>query len=205
MTGSDETRPRSERRLARDCPLRESLLAPLLDAAAATLCRATTAICLPCCRPLAGFDARGLRSGPARQQLHRALDVDPMFRAAGGRAVRRATRGRSRARGVGCAECAVRRVDEAAERSDLPVLASMLFAVRPAGWAFGLGLACAAFDRQRREKERDDDAKARDTQLDHPRRGEAPRRERARRRRSGRSTASRRSSATSGVPAARRS
>jgi len=162
VTGSDETRPGSEEG-AEGLPVPESLLAPLLDAAAATLTRYDGD--LPAVlRPLAGFDARGLRSGPARQQLHRALGVDPVFRA------RVAERFVERPEVDAALESwdapsAMRKIDDTAERSDLPLLASMLFAVRPPGWAFGLGLACAAFDRQRREKERDDDAKARDTQL----------------------------------------
>ena len=161
VTGS-ETPPGSDDG-GEGLPVPESLLAPLLDVAATTLARYEGD--LPAVlRPLAGFDARGLRSGPARQQLHRALGVDPVFRA------RVAERFVERPEVQAAVEAwdapsALRKIDDTAERSDLPVLASMLFAVRPPGWAFGLGLACAAFDRQRREKERDDDAKARDTQL----------------------------------------
>ena len=144
-------------------PVPETLLAPLLDAAAATLPgydRDIPAVL----RPLVGFDPKRLRSGPARQQLRRALDVDAAFRE------RVAARFVERAEVATVLEAwtvpgAVRRVDEAAERSDLALLASALFAARPEGFEFGLGLACAAFDRQRRDKERDDDAKARDTQL----------------------------------------
>jgi predicted RNA-binding protein with PIN domain len=144
-------------------PLPESLLAPLLDAAAGTL-PGYDGNLPSVLRPLAGFDPKRLRSGPARQQLHRALDVDAAFRE------RVAARFVERQEieavlSAWSAAGALRRVDEAVERSDLPVLASMLYASRPEGWEFGLGLACAAFDRQRREKERDDDAKARDTQI----------------------------------------
>jgi predicted RNA-binding protein with PIN domain len=144
-------------------PLSESLLAPLLDAAASTLARYDGEI-PTVLRPLTGFDPKRLRSGPARQQLRRALEVDPSFRA------RVAERFVDRPEVAAVldewsAEGAVRRVDDAMERSDLELLASALFAARPEAWEFGLGLACSAFDRQRREKERDDDAKARDTQL----------------------------------------
>jgi predicted RNA-binding protein with PIN domain len=143
-------------------PLPESLLAPLLDAAA-------TAIPgygddLPAVlRPLAGFDPRRLRSGPARQQLHRALGVDEAFRE------RVAERFLERTEAAGVLESwtvagALRRVELAAQQSDLPLLASVLYAARPDGWAFGVGLAYAAFDRQRVEKERDDDARAREMQ-----------------------------------------
>jgi predicted RNA-binding protein with PIN domain len=144
-------------------PIPESLLAPLLDVAATTLAgyeRDIPAVL----RPLTGFDPKRLRSGPARQQLRRALDVDAAFRE------RVATRFVERPEVITVLETwsaggAARRVEEAAERSDLALLASALFAARPEGFEFGLGLTCAAFDRQRREKERDDDAKARDTQL----------------------------------------
>jgi predicted RNA-binding protein with PIN domain len=144
-------------------PIPETLLAPLLDDAAALLARYDGE--LPSVlRPLAGFDARGLRSGPARQQLHRALDVDGPFRSQ----VAERFAARPEVEAVLDAwdpGAAMRKIAEAADRSDLAILASALFAVRPRGWAFGLGLAYAAFDGQRREKERDDDAKARDTQL----------------------------------------
>jgi len=144
-------------------PIPESLLAPVLDVAASVLAGYDGN--LPSVlRPLAGFDPRRLRSGPARQQLHRALDVDAPFRE------RVAARFVDRPEVAAVLEewtaaAALRRVDEATERSDLALLASALYAVRPAGWEFGLGLACVASARQRREKERDDDAKARTTQL----------------------------------------
>ena len=144
-------------------PLPETLLAPLLDAAASTL-PGYEGDLPSVLRPLSGFDPKRLRSGPARQQLHRALDVDAAFRE------RVAARFVERPEVAALLEAwtlagALRRVEEATERSDLPLLASVLYSSRPEGWEFGLGLACAAFDRQRREKERDDDAKARDMQL----------------------------------------
>ncbi len=143
-------------------PLPESLLAPLLDAAALTIPGYDDD--LPAVlRPLAGFDPRRLRSGAARQQLHRALDVDATFRE------RVAGRFLQRSEAAGILESwtvqgALRRVEAAVEQSDLPLLASVLYAARPEGWAFGVGLALLAFDRQRIEKERDDDARARDMQ-----------------------------------------
>jgi predicted RNA-binding protein with PIN domain len=144
-------------------PVSESLLAPLLDTAAGTLARYEGD--LPnVLRPLAGFDPRRLRSGPARQQLRRALEVDASFRDR----VADQFVARPEVEAVltdWAPDVAARRVEDANERSDLALLASALFAARPEGWEFGLGLTCAAFDRQRREKEREDDAKARDTQL----------------------------------------
>lgn len=158
----------SEQSLSRDArseplPLPESLLAPLLDAAATTIPGYDGE--LPSVlRPLAGFDPRRLRSGAARQQLHRALFVDETFRQ------RVAERFLERSEATAVLEqwsttTAVRRVEEAAQQSDLPLLTSVLYAARPDGWAFGIGLALAAFERQRVEKERDDDARAREMQL----------------------------------------
>jgi len=156
---------------AEGLPVPESLLVPLLDAAATTL--ATYDADLPAVlRPLAGFDPRRLGSGPARQQLHRALEVDTAFFE---RVVERflALDEASAALEAWSPPLALRRIDEAAARSDLPLLASVLFAARPVGWEFALGVLCASFDRQRAEKERDDDAKARElqfTSLDEARR-----------------------------------
>lgn len=148
---------------AEGLPVPESLLVPLLDVAATTL--ATYDGDPPAVlRPLAGFDPRRLGSGPARQQLHRALEVDTAFFE---RVVERflALDETSAALEAWSTPLALRRIDEAAARSDLPLLASVLFAARPAGWEFALGVLCASFDRQRAEKERDDDAKAREMQL----------------------------------------
>jgi predicted RNA-binding protein with PIN domain len=142
----------------------ESLLVPLLDAAAAVLRELDTVDFPPVLRPLASFGKQGLTTSPARQQLRRALDVDPGFR---DRAV---TQFCARPEVEGAlafwdARQALRRVDEAAERSDLALLASVLYAARPEGWMFGLGVVCSTFDRQRLEKEAHDDAKARQLQL----------------------------------------
>ena len=75
----------------------------------------------------------GLARGPARQQLRRSLDIDPSFRDRVGRALPRPPRGaRSRPR-PGAPRTRVELVVEATERGDLPLLASFLFARRPAG------------------------------------------------------------------------
>jgi len=148
---------------AEGLPIPESLLVPLLDVAATTLA-AYDGDVPGVLRPLAGFDPKRLGSGPARQQLHRALEVDAAFFE---RVVERflALDEASAALEDWSTPLALRRIDEAAARSDLPLLASVLFAARPAGWEFALGVLCASFDRQRAEKERDDDAKAREMQL----------------------------------------
>ena len=143
-------------------PVPETLLAPILDVAAATLTDFEGE--LPAVlRPLAGFDPRRLGSGPARQQLRRALDVDPAFR---GEVVERflALDEAASALSSWSASLSLRRADDAAEASDLPLLASVLYAAQPEGWAFGLGAICVVFDRKRADKERADDAKAREMQ-----------------------------------------
>ena len=145
-------------------PVPESLLVPMLDAAAAVLRDLDPNDFPPAVRPLATFGKQGLTTSPARQQLRRALDVDEQFRS------RAAARFLARPAVVAVLETwdvthALRRVDDAAERSDLPLLASALYAARPEGWAFGIGVVCASFDRKRVEKEAEDDAKARQLQL----------------------------------------
>jgi predicted RNA-binding protein with PIN domain len=154
----------SDPEVAEPLPIPESLLVPMLDAAAAVLRDLDPGDFPPAVRPLATFGKQGLTTSPARQQLRRALDVDEHFRA------RAATRFLARPAVVAVLETwdaahALRRVDDAAERSDLPLLASALYAARPEGWAFGIGVVCTSFDRKRVEKEAEDDAKARQLQL----------------------------------------
>ena len=144
-------------------PIPETLLIPLLDAAAGTL--ADYEGDLPSVlRSLAGFDPRRLGSGPARQQLRRALEVDADFRS---EVVEQflALDEAAAALGSWNASLSLRRADESAERSDLPWVASALYAARPEGWEFGLGALCVVFDRKRSDKERADDAKAREMQM----------------------------------------
>jgi len=145
-------------------PVPESLLVPLLDSAADVLATLGDADRPPVLRPLGGFDRRRLQSSTARKQLRRALDVDDGFRE---RVVERfLDRPDVEAALDGWVpDAAMQRVDDAAERSDLPWLASALYAARPEGWSFGLGVVCSVFERQRSEQERDDDLEARESQL----------------------------------------
>lgn len=161
MTVRHET---SDPEVAEPLPIPESLLVPMLDAAAAVLRDLDPGDFPPAVRPLASFGKQGLTTGPARQQLRRALDVDEQFRS------RAATRFLARPAVEAVLETwdaahALRRVDDAAARADLPLLASALYAARPEGWAFGIGVLCASFDGKRVEKEAEDDAKARQLQL----------------------------------------
>lgn len=160
MTVSDEAPARDADAL----PVPETLLVPLLDDAAAVLRDLDPGDFPAAVRPLAAFGRQGLTTGPARQQLRRALEVDGTFRS---RAVERF---RHRPEVVAVLESwdpldALRRAEDASERADLPLLASALYAERPAGWSFGLGVICAVFDRKRLDKEAHDDAKARQLQL----------------------------------------
>ena len=145
-------------------PVADSLLAPLLDTAASVLQLLDAADVPPVLRTLSGFDRRGLTSGPARVQLRRAVELDEAFRSL----VVQEFLGRPEvvaALDTWSAPGALRRVDDAAERADLPLLASALYAAQPEGWEFGLGVVCSASDRKRTDKERDDEARAREVQL----------------------------------------
>lgn len=142
-------------------PVPESLLVPLLDAAAMVLTRLEPADVPPVLRPLAGFDRRRLTSGPARQQLRRAFDVDQEFRT---KVVEEFTKRDAvdAALEAWAPMAALVRVRDAAARSDLPLLASSLYAARPRGWAFGIGMVCAVAEQERADNERADDVKASD-------------------------------------------
>jgi predicted RNA-binding protein with PIN domain len=141
-------------------PVPESLLVPLLDTAAAALARLDPGDVPPVLRPLAGFDRRRLTtSGPARQQLRRAFDVDDDFRAKVVDQLREKPEIEDALR-AWSPTSALAQVRDAAERSDLPLLASALYAARPRGWAFGIGMVCAVADQERADKEHTDDVKA---------------------------------------------
>ncbi|HZP29658.1 MAG TPA: hypothetical protein VFC99_11945, partial [Acidimicrobiia bacterium] len=156
----DAAAPAGEGRL----PVPDSLLVPLLDTAAAVLQGFDAPDVPPVLRTLAGFDRRGLASGPARTQLRRALETDTEFRARVFDAFLERPEVAS-ALDTWSAPGALRRVEDASERADLPLLASALYAARPEAFEFGLGVVCAAADRKRADKERDDEARAREVQL----------------------------------------
>jgi predicted RNA-binding protein with PIN domain len=157
---SDGAPVTSARRRVGVPPIPEHLMTPLLDTAGEVL-RGLEAHERPAAvRRLAGFDPRGLKTEAARQQLWRALEVDDEFHD------RVVERFRERAEVVAAldgwsADEVFRRVAEAGERSDLPLLASALYAARPKGWAFGIGAAAASVERQRLEREEEEERKAR--------------------------------------------
>jgi len=145
-------------------PVPESLLIPLLDTAGEMLRTLEPIEIPPILRPVAEFDRRGLARGAARQQLLRAFEAEPDFRE---RAVEQfLTRPDvSDALETWDADNAYALVSDASDESTLPVLASALYAARPSGWTFGLGVACAAFERLRLERQAGDDFRARESQV----------------------------------------
>jgi len=118
------------------------LLMPLIEVAADVL-RELEAVDVPASlRQLHGFDRRGLLAGPGPRQLRRALVNDATFSE---RVVERfVTRPEVEAvLGAWSAETAL--------------FASALWAARPSGWAFGLGIA-VVLDAQLRDRRRETDA-----------------------------------------------
>jgi predicted RNA-binding protein with PIN domain len=144
-------------------PPPEALLVPLLDVAGDVLRSLDALDVPPILRPVAEFDRRGLARGAARQQLLRAIETDDAFR---GRAVDRFRRRPdvSETLEAWSPGDALKVVDDAAAGNRLPVLASTLYAVQPPGWAFGLGVACAVYERLRLEHEEGTQRKARESQ-----------------------------------------
>ena len=145
-------------------PVPESLLIPLLDTAGEMLRTLEPTEIPPILRPVAEFDRRGLARGAARQQMLRAIEAEPDFR---DRAVEQflARPDVSDALETWDAENAFALVSSASDGSTLPVLASALYAARPPGWVFGLGVACASFERLRAERQAGDDFRARESQV----------------------------------------
>jgi predicted RNA-binding protein with PIN domain len=144
--------------------LPETLLVPLLDAAADVLRGLDSDEVPSSLRPVAGFDRRGLARGAARQQLLRAIETDQSFR----EGAEQQFRERPEVAKVLEAWDPYNTFDivkGASARADLPLLASMLYALRPRGWRFGLGVVSATFERQRVDQEKSEERKANDTQI----------------------------------------
>ncbi|MGH8982952.1 MAG: hypothetical protein ACRDY6_03630, partial [Acidimicrobiia bacterium] len=145
-------------------PLPEQLVLPLLETAGDVLRRMDAAERPALLRRLAEFDPRGLKTEAARQQLWRALEADDTFY----ERVVENFRERSEvaaALAEWSADATFGKVSAAAERDDLPLLASALYAARPRGWAFGLGAAAAIVERQRLEHEEEEERKARTMEI----------------------------------------
>jgi hypothetical protein len=139
--GSDEVEPAA-------AALPEGLLAPLLELAGEVLRALPPADVPAAARRLASFDRRGLATPAARAQLRRLLDTEEHMAAAVADAYARSPEAAAALEGWEPGEAATR-VAGAATDGSLPGLASALYAVRPAGWEFALGLAVATFEAAR--------------------------------------------------------
>jgi predicted RNA-binding protein with PIN domain len=138
-----------------DVAVSDQMLLPLIEVAADVLRDLELCDVPPSVRPLHGFDRRGMLAGPAPRQLRRALVTDGAFR---GRVVERFV-----ARPEVGLVLAAWRLDNAApmaaaavECGDLALYTSALWAARPEGFAFGLGIA-VVLDAQLRDRQRDTD------------------------------------------------
>ena len=139
-----------------DVAVSDPMLWPLIEVAADVL-KELDAVDVPSSlRPLHGFDRRGMLAGPAPRQLRRALLTDGTFRE---RVVERFV-ARPEVGVVLAAWTLANAAPMAAaavDCGDLALYASALWAGRPDGYAFGLGIA-AVLDAQRRDRQRDADA-----------------------------------------------
>ncbi len=141
-------------------PLPEALLAPLVECAGDTL-RALDADAVPSAlRHLQSFDRRGFLHGPAPRQVVKSLTRDEAFK------VEVVSRFRARAdvaalRDVWDVQHAVELAERAARDGELPLLASMLWALEPPGYEYGLGVVHARYERSKAEHEEQTDAQAR--------------------------------------------
>jgi predicted RNA-binding protein with PIN domain len=144
--------------------LPESLLVPLLDTAADVLRGLESSEVPLSLRPVAGFDRRGLARSAARQQLLRAIETDESFHR---RAIDQFTERPEVTAALDAWEPyrIIAIVEEASARADLPLLASTLYAARPAGWKFGLGFVCATFERARVDQETTESRRTQDMQI----------------------------------------
>jgi predicted RNA-binding protein with PIN domain len=139
-----------------DVAVPDLLLMPLIEVAADVL-RELDPVDVPSSlRQLHGFDRRGLLAGPGPRQLRRALVNDAAF---GARVAERfvARPEVEAVLGAWSAETAASTAADAASRGDVALLASALWAARPAGYAFGLGTA-VVLDAQLRDRRRENEA-----------------------------------------------
>jgi predicted RNA-binding protein with PIN domain len=134
----------------------DALLLPLLEVAADVL-KSLDAVDVPSSlRPLHGFDRRGMLAGPGPRQLRRACCSDAAFR----EQVMERFLARSEVETLLAAwtvDNAPVLAAEAAARGDLAIFASALWAARPQGHEFGLGVA-VVLDSQERDRQRDEAA-----------------------------------------------
>jgi hypothetical protein len=138
-----------------DLGVPDSMVLPLIEVAADVLRELDAADVPSSLKALHGFDRRGLLAGPAPRQLRRALLADDSFRE---RVVERFV-ARSEVAAVlevWTVETASAAAEAAAGRGDLALYTSALWAARPEGYAFGLGIA-VVLDAQQRQRQRETD------------------------------------------------
>jgi predicted RNA-binding protein with PIN domain len=141
-------------------PLPEALLAPIVECAGDTL-RSLDADAVPSAlRHLQSFDRRGFLHGPAPRQVIKSLTRDEAFK------VEVVSRFRARPdvvalRDVWDVQQAVELTERAAGDGELPLLASMLWALEPPGYEYGLGVVHARHERSRAEHDELSDAQSR--------------------------------------------
>jgi chemotaxis protein histidine kinase CheA len=118
----------------------------------------------PAAKPLAAFDRRALATGTARARLHKVVESDEWFRE---RVVEKFL---ERPEVASVLEdwdpgAAGRQVIEAAAAGRLPALASALWAGRPPGSDFALGLAVAAWEAERQSRQDEEERRSLDERL----------------------------------------
>jgi predicted RNA-binding protein with PIN domain len=134
----------------------DALLVPLLEVAADVL-KALDPVDVPTAlRPLHEFERRRMLAGPGPRQLRRAVSSDAAFR----EQVVEKFLARSEVDAMLAAwasDTAAATAVAAAGRGDLAIFASALWAARPDGHEFGLGVA-VVLDEQQRDRRRDEAA-----------------------------------------------
>ena len=149
------SRPAADLDSGVDVVVPDPMLLPVIEVAADALRDLDITDAPASLRPLHGFDRRGLLAGPGPRQLRRALVADESFRAA----VLERFLARPEVEAMLAAwtvEDAAASASAAAGRGDLALYASILWAARPDGYAFGLGIA-VVLDAQERDRRREAD------------------------------------------------
>ena len=137
----------------------DAVLGPLLECAGEVLRGLEAPAVPPAARRLRAFDRRGLATPAARAQLRRVLDGEDGFREAVAEKFLAQAEAASWLESWS-ADAAVTRVAEAADTGRLPLLASVLWAGRPPGFEFGLGLVAATHDAERDQAEGEERVRA---------------------------------------------
>lgn len=140
-------------------PVPDPLLHPLIDSAGEVLRTLEPHDVPVVLRAITGFDRRGMARGPARQQLRRAIDLDPEFANAAVEHFLARPEVQALSQQWDAPETTAL-IAAADERGDLPLVASLLYAERSEGWQFALGAVCGAYARGRRSDDESADQRA---------------------------------------------